>query len=334
MFQRVDDRVRLLYGRYRTANLRRGDRAFCLDLDCTVVITGLRDAPIAWPLCRPLDNRMGQPTLLLADDLARAVRNESAAAVMYWWRVSPGVVWRWRKALEVSRTNNRGTRRLIRAASECGASKQRGVPLSVDEVERRRRTAIELDLGRNLRAENHPHHWAEDEVALLGVRPDGEVARLTGRNTDAVRQKREKLGLANPSVPPGSRVPPVRWTAEEDRLVRELSPGECASRTGRKLTAVYRRRHEPQRPERKRLCGRPRLRVGQVLAWAIEHYRRTGQWPTQRCGPVVGAPGETWGALDEALRNGHRGFRGGDTLAMLLRRYRRGARHRPHAERG
>jgi hypothetical protein len=331
---RVDDRVRLLYGRYRTPKLRRGDRAFCLHLDCTVVITGLSDAPISWPLCRHLDNRMGRPTLLLADDLARAVRNESAAAVMYWWRVSPGVVWRWRKALEVTRTSNRGTRRLIHAASECGASKQRGVPLSAEQVERCRRTAIELGLGRNLRPENHPLRWVEDEIALLGVMPDEEVARLTGRNTDAVRQKREKLGLANPSVPPGSRVPPVRWTAEEDRLVREVSPAECASRTGRKLTAVYRRHHELHQPERKRLCGRPRLRVGQVLAWAIEHYRRTGQWPTRDSGAVGAAPGETWSGVDAALRVGCRGFRGGDTLAILLRRYRRGARYRPHAERG
>jgi hypothetical protein len=152
----------LLYGRYRTPNPRRGDRAFSLDLDCTVVVTGLRDGPIAWPLCRPIDNRMGRPTLRLADDLARAVRNESAAAVMYWWRVGSGLVWRWRKALEVTRTNNRGTRRLIRAASECGASKQRGVPLSADEVERRRRTAIELDLAHNLRPENHPLQWGKD----------------------------------------------------------------------------------------------------------------------------------------------------------------------------
>jgi hypothetical protein len=155
--------------------------------------------------------------------------------------------------------------------------------------------------------------------------PDEEVARLTGRNTDAVRQMRETLGLANPSVPPGSRVPPVRWTAEEDRLVRELSPQECARLTGRKLTNVYWRRHVLHLPQRKRLCG-PRLRVGQVLAWAIEHYRRTGQRPTSDSGAVGAAPGETWGGLHDGLRDGHRGLRGGDSLQALLHRYRRAAR--------
>jgi hypothetical protein len=329
---RVDDRVRLLYGRYRTPKLRRGDRAFCLDLDCTVVITGLSDVPISWPLCRPLDNRMGQPTLLLADDLARAVRNASALAIMYWWRVKDRLVTRWRNALEVTRTNKRGTQRLMRAASECGASKHRGVPLSAEQVERCRRTAIELGLCRNLRPENHPLRWVEDEIALLGVMPDEEVTRLTGRNTDAVRQEREKLGLANPSVPPGSRVPPMRWTADEDRLARELSPQEFTRKTGRTLATVYRRRHELHRPERKRPFGRPRLRVGQLLAWAIEHYRRTGRWPTSDSGAVGAALGKTWGGLHDGLRDGHRGLRGGDCLQALLQRYRRGTRitcHRP-----
>jgi hypothetical protein len=263
-------------------------------LDCTVVITGLRDGPISWPLCRPIDNRMGRPTLRLADDLARAVRNDSAAAIMYRWRVGSGLVWRWRKALEVTPTNNRGTRQLIRAASECGAAKLRGVPLPAEQVERRRRTAIGLGPACNLRPENNPLHWVEDEIALLGVLRDEEVARLTGRSVSGVGQKREELRLANPSVPLGSRLASIPWTAEEGRLVRELPPQECARqcarRTGRKLTTVYWRRHVLHLPQRKRLCG-PRLRVGQVLAWAIEHYRRTGRWPTSDSGAVGAALG-------------------------------------------
>jgi hypothetical protein len=49
---------------------------------------------------------------LLDDELARAVRTESAEAVRYWWGVSEGVVHRWRKFLDVTRTNNPGTHRL------------------------------------------------------------------------------------------------------------------------------------------------------------------------------------------------------------------------------
>jgi hypothetical protein len=64
------------------------------------------------------------------------------------------------------------------------------------------------------------------------------------------------------------------------------------------------------------------LTVAQILSWADEHRARTGQWPGAASGPVGAAPGETWGALNMALRLGHRGLPGGDTLARLLTRER------------
>jgi hypothetical protein len=62
----------------------------------------------------------------------------------------------------------------------------------------------------------------------------------------------------------------------------------------------------------------PPLQRRQILAWARAHHRRTGTWPTARCGPIVEAPGETWRGVDEALRGGRRGLRGGQSLAGLL----------------
>jgi hypothetical protein len=66
----------------------------------------------------------------------------------------------------------------------------------------------------------------------------------------------------------------------------------------------------------------PRLSVDQILAWADAHFRRTGQWPKQKSGPVVGAPGETWLALDHYLNRGSRGLPGSSSLARLLSEYR------------
>src|SRR4051794_40970053 len=63
----------------------------------------------------------------------------------------------------------------------------------------------------------------------------------------------------------------------------------------------------------------PPLTVGQVLAWAEGHFRRTGLWPNVRAGRVPEAPGETWGRIDRALRLGLRGLPGGDSLPGLLR---------------
>jgi hypothetical protein len=62
----------------------------------------------------------------------------------------------------------------------------------------------------------------------------------------------------------------------------------------------------------------PRLTVRQVLAWARAQRRRTGQWPTRGSGPVAGAPGETWSAIDSALGGGYRGLLPGLSLSALL----------------
>jgi hypothetical protein len=36
---------------------------------------------------------------LVDDELARAIRQESAAAIKYWWGVGSNAVWKWRQAL-------------------------------------------------------------------------------------------------------------------------------------------------------------------------------------------------------------------------------------------
>lgn len=60
------------------------------------------------------------------------------------------------------------------------------------------------------------------------------------------------------------------------------------------------------------------LTVQQVLKWADLHHRRTGAWPTERAGRVVGARGETWMRIANAFRHGSRGLGDGSSLARLL----------------
>jgi hypothetical protein len=85
-----------------------------------------------------------------------------------------------------------------------------------------------------------------------------------------------------------------------------------------------------------RRCGAPApaprtpLTEELILGWADRHRGRTGAWPHLNAGPVADAPGETWGALNLALRNGHRGLPGGSSLARLLAE-RRGRRPRSPA---
>ncbi|WP_171469456.1 hypothetical protein [Frigoriglobus tundricola] len=73
-----------------------------------------------------------------------------------------------------------------------------------------------------------------------------------------------------------------------------------------------------------RRCEKPNhaalspLTTERVLAWADAHRSRSGNWPMCGSGTITDAPGETWGAVDEALRFGRRGLSGGSSLPQLL----------------
>jgi hypothetical protein len=66
----------------------------------------------------------------------------------------------------------------------------------------------------------------------------------------------------------------------------------------------------------------PALTEQQILAWADEHFRRTGKWPNVWSGPIPGALGTTWRAVHMALYAGGRGLPGGSSLHRLLDRVR------------
>jgi hypothetical protein len=70
----------------------------------------------------------------------------------------------------------------------------------------------------------------------------------------------------------------------------------------------------------------PLLTVERILEWADAHHEHHGSWPLHISGPVLTAPGETWVAIDTALREGSRGLSGRSSLAKLLHR-RRGVRN-------
>jgi hypothetical protein len=64
------------------------------------------------------------------------------------------------------------------------------------------------------------------------------------------------------------------------------------------------------------------LTVEKILAWADVHLQATGSFPKFNSGEVVGVPGETWSAIDTALRVGVRGLPGKSSLPQLLALYR------------
>jgi hypothetical protein len=95
----------------------------------------------------------------------------------------------------VTRTNNPGSRRLIRAAAAQGAEAMAAWEWPDAERAHHLRLTAELGLARHLAAGYHGPRWTPEELALLGRLPDEEVARWIGRTPNAVRQRRELLGI-------------------------------------------------------------------------------------------------------------------------------------------
>jgi hypothetical protein len=72
------------------------------------------------------------------------------------------------------------------------------------------------------------------------------------------------------------------------------------------------------------------LNLETIQAWAEAHQAATGFWPTHGSGPVLGVPGETWAAIDDALWRGFRGLPGGLSLAKLRATRPDGGAQRPN----
>jgi hypothetical protein len=139
----------------------------------------------------------GGSGLLVTEELVRAIRTESAAALKHWWGVSPHTVWCWRRAFGVGRWGTEGSKLLHQEVSERGADAVRGTRQPEETVRRRMQTR------RAHGCPPPPNRWAEEgwkpeEVALLGTMPDEELARRLGRSLNYVSLKRRRLKIPNP----------------------------------------------------------------------------------------------------------------------------------------
>jgi hypothetical protein len=191
----IPENCRLLHGPYLPPPLRRGDRTACLARDCDVVVTGTSTGRIPWPRCRAFGTHGGGSGILLDDELARAVRCESALAIRHWWGVSTRTVAWWRRALGVTLTTNERSRQLRHAAAKSGAAAMRERGLTDEEADERSERAERLNLGQYLAPYQVKHVWKEERIRLVGTQPGAEVARMLGLSVHAVRLKRTRLGI-------------------------------------------------------------------------------------------------------------------------------------------
>jgi hypothetical protein len=85
--------------------------------------------------------------LLVDNELLRAIRTESAVAIKHWFGVSTLAVWKWRKAFGIGQFETEGSRRLHQAVSTAAAAALQGQPLTLKQIEVRRRRPYQVKLG-------------------------------------------------------------------------------------------------------------------------------------------------------------------------------------------
>ena len=66
---------------------------------------------------------------------------------------------------------------------------------------------------------------------------------------------------------------------------------------------------------------KPDLAEEQIIKWAKAHFKKQEKWPTTKSGKINGTD-EDWAAINQALREGYRGLKGGSTLSKLLQKHK------------
>ena len=111
-----------LIGSYNPPAVRCGEVVTCLYRDADCVVTGFHDGRIQWPRVRARAGRGGSG-LWINEELVRAIRTESAAALMYWFGIGSHAVWNWRRSLLPGKGKFRtpGSKIAHQRASDAGA---------------------------------------------------------------------------------------------------------------------------------------------------------------------------------------------------------------------
>lgn len=231
----------ILIGTYPMPAVGKGDRVTCLYRDAECVVTGFHDGRILWPRVRALEQRGGSG-LWVNEDMVRAIRTESASALMSYFKISSKTVWNWRKKFDVSGTaTTPGSRRAHRVACQAGAEAMKQKEWTEAEMDVKVVAALRCGTRPGPRWTPATGGWTLDEMALLGTDHDQVIAAHIGRTHRAVTFKRLTLRISAFSGNPGNGRP---WTKEELRLLGTDQDEAVAEQIGRSVLGVKLKRCE------------------------------------------------------------------------------------------
>ena len=218
----MQDKLRYkLHNKYKTPHqYKKGDRVFCHARKRPVEFGGYTDGFITWIHAK----KTGIKSLILCDDLIEAVKYESEIAIAYWFGVSIGTVYKWRKALNVGNTTE-GTKILYEGyypekITQEIAKIGRKMSKTPEAIKKLKSKLVGRKIHENTRAallksakqpksvewkRKHSetlkrqwkngtrkplYSWSENEKSLLGTNTDRIIAEKIGRTLNAVRSQR------------------------------------------------------------------------------------------------------------------------------------------------
>ena len=200
-----EELVRLVDGPYTPPFVPIGARLKC-ELRGELEVDGYTNALIPWPVTKG-----HRKQLILCGDLLRALKTESVAAVAFHFGISHALVSELRQRFGVERYTAGSMRlfwRNIERARTADARdkisrahegrKDRMKPEDRErlrEIQKRPKAASwkERMFERQQRSMAMRRPWTEEEMRLIGTRPDREVARLINRSFSAVKGKKFEL---------------------------------------------------------------------------------------------------------------------------------------------
>jgi hypothetical protein len=204
-----EERVRFVGGPYAPPLVPIGGTLKC-ELRGDLRVAGYSNALIPWPVAASNNPKQ----LIVCGDLIRALRTESVAAVKFHFGVSRSLIWEYRQQLGIERLNP-GSLRLFWRTVDHARSEEARAKMSqsregrkdtmtpeareqLREIQKRPKTEAWKErmaerLQRRYRFSGRPRPWTEEELSLIGTRPDREVAKLLNRSLSAVKGKKFQL---------------------------------------------------------------------------------------------------------------------------------------------
>ena len=210
-------------GPYHAPPVEIGDEVECARYGLVKVV-GWSAGPLPWPQC----HINGPRSLILFEDLARAVIVESRLAIALAWGVSGHSVSKWRSSLDVERANKGAVARWKSNIKSVISPTQNQVGL---ELAHARATRIKAETtkrkGPGLRQE-----WAPEVVALMGALSDAEIGQRLGCDPQTVGRERRRRAI--PSIGHSGNLPNLQnldgARVRAQRYALDLTQADVAAR--------------------------------------------------------------------------------------------------------